>query len=466
MDKYRPLLHISPSIGWINDPNGFSYAKGRFHVFAQHNPYDTKWGPMHWLHFVSDDLVAFKEIGVALKPDKSYDDVFGCFSGSALEYNNQHVLVYTGAIIGKQQQCFAVSDDAVSYVKPRANPLIGEELLPKEYSIADFRDTFVFLHDGIFYLLVGARKKDGGSAILMYKSLDLEAYEYVGVTLETTGLPNEMFECPAVVFDGGKTALIYSVQFKKGPDRFHYQNVHSSLYALGRFDFTTGAFVKDGPETEIDFGFDFYAPQTMRKDHKTYMIAWQNMWDRVYPSAVNGYAGHLTMVRELKIAGDKLTQSFVGSLSGYQAETIKISERKSRETRVDVTNDNAYRLILDIEPHGKTVISFVKDDSVALTLSPVEQTMTFTRPDIKNADGTSNDRRTIPLVLENGRLHLDIVIDNCSFEALINHGQEAFAMTFFTNQENAFTIKSCSSNEFIIHGLTYHTLKGDAHHDE
>ena len=73
MNSLRPKFHIPPSKGWVNDPNGFCYFKGQYHLFAQYNPHDVKWGPMHWPHFVSKDLVYFEEVGVALA--SCYDDI-------------------------------------------------------------------------------------------------------------------------------------------------------------------------------------------------------------------------------------------------------------------------------------------------------------------------------------------------------------------------------------------------------
>ena len=115
-DTSRPKFHLSPYVGWMNDPNGFSYYKGEYHLFYQYNPYDTVWGSMHWGHAVSKDLIHWHYMPVALAPDKSYDS-FGCFSGSAVELpNGEHLLMYTGvhkdSNTGEefQTQCIAIGD--------------------------------------------------------------------------------------------------------------------------------------------------------------------------------------------------------------------------------------------------------------------------------------------------------------------------------------------------------------------
>ena len=80
----RPAFHVSPYIGWMNDPNGFSYYQGEYHLFYQYYPYDTHWNSMHWGHVVSKDLLHWEYLPAALAPDEDYDKI-GCFSGSAIE---------------------------------------------------------------------------------------------------------------------------------------------------------------------------------------------------------------------------------------------------------------------------------------------------------------------------------------------------------------------------------------------
>ena len=92
-DEARPLFHLTPYTGWMNDPNGFSFYGGKFHLFYQYYPYETVWNDMHWGHAVSKDLLHWTYLPAAMAPDKPYDD-FGCFSGSAIETpDGKHLLL-------------------------------------------------------------------------------------------------------------------------------------------------------------------------------------------------------------------------------------------------------------------------------------------------------------------------------------------------------------------------------------
>ena len=79
----QDVLHLKSPVNWINDPNGFIYYKGKYHLFYQHFPYAPIWGTMHWGHAVSEDLVHWEHKKIALFPTKSYDRN-GVFSGSAI----------------------------------------------------------------------------------------------------------------------------------------------------------------------------------------------------------------------------------------------------------------------------------------------------------------------------------------------------------------------------------------------
>ena len=122
----RFTFHFEPHKGWMNDPNGLIYYQGRYHAFFQHNPHEPVWGPMHWGHAVSQDLLHWEELPIALFPDQPYEDDKGCFSGSAVERDGVLYLFYTA--VSKQlgqTQCVAVSRDGKAFENPRHRGAAG-----------------------------------------------------------------------------------------------------------------------------------------------------------------------------------------------------------------------------------------------------------------------------------------------------------------------------------------------------
>ena len=163
-DGWRLKFHLMPPEGWLNDPNGLCYFNGEYHLFYQYHPYNSHWGPMHWGHAVSKDLLHWKYLPAALAPDMEYDRD-GCFSGSAITLDDgRHMLMYTG--VGKetqadgscrevQTQCIAVGNGA-DYEKYPENPVLDETDLPEGSSRFDFRDPRIWRGaDGKYYCAVG-----------------------------------------------------------------------------------------------------------------------------------------------------------------------------------------------------------------------------------------------------------------------------------------------------------------------
>ena len=153
----RPVFHLTPRIGWLNDPNGFSFYNGEYHLFYQYHPYSSYWGPMHWGHAVSKDLISWKYLSAAMAPDTEYDCA-GCFSGTAITLpDGRQLLMYTGCGDSSrdplrkgrwlQAQCVAVSevqkDGTIEYVKYEGNPVIKAEDLPENCDAYEFRDPYV-----------------------------------------------------------------------------------------------------------------------------------------------------------------------------------------------------------------------------------------------------------------------------------------------------------------------------------
>ena len=299
----KPLFHITGEKGWINDPNGVIKYKGQYHIFYQHHPFSCNWGPMHWGHVVSDDLLHWRYLPIALTPGDTFDKD-GCFSGSALVYQDKLYIIYTGFLFNednekiRQQQCLAYSEDGINFKK--VGLIIGEDNLPKEYAPNDFRDPMVFPLEDKFVMLVAARRNSGRGNILRYESKDLIHWTFVSDILKNDS-KGIMIECPDYVKE--YSLLLHSEQFLP-VDGYKYHNIHSSLYSLG--EFKNNKF-DINYQDQIDYGFDFYAPQVIKKDN--ILIAWMDMWDRNNPSEKYNFAGMLTLPRKISVKENRLIQT-------------------------------------------------------------------------------------------------------------------------------------------------------------
>ncbi|MBQ8381005.1 MAG: glycoside hydrolase family 32 protein [Clostridia bacterium] len=330
-----PAFHITGEAGWINDPNGLIFFNGKYHVFYQHNPNDVKWGPMHWGHVVSEDLTNWEYLPIALTPGDDFDKN-GCFSGTAIVHGGKLWIMYTGFIENsggesiRQVQCLAESIDGVTFKKH--GMVIGEKDLPEGYAPEDFRDPKVWLHDGVFYSIIAARKIGGRGRILLYKSKDLFKWEFVNDIFGKDS-PGAMIECPDYNEDMG--CLLFCEQFQPSENGIHL-NIHTCRYCIGRIDYSTGRFNEESRGI-VDYGFDVYAPQTFAG--KPLLMGWLNMWDRNVPSEKYGFAGMLTAARRISVKDGRL----------YQEPIVSCGEAIVKEGPGGEVKDNALKGVVTVK---------------------------------------------------------------------------------------------------------------------
>lgn len=325
--QYRPQVHFTAPIGWINDPNGFIFYQGEYHLFYQHYPYDAIWGPMHWGHAKSKDLIHWEHLPVALAPDKDYD-LGGCFSGSAIEKDGKLWLMYTGNIQNEQGeprqiQNIAVSEDGIHFEKIAQNPVLTEADLPEGIVPADFRDPKVFEKDGKYYAVIVARHVDGVGCVLLYSSDDLIEWQYESIFLKGTKEQGEMWECPDYFnLDGVDTLLMSPMRFER--DDLSHHNLNTTVVVKGKVDWEKKEFIPEQWD-ELDHGHDFYAPQTLEDNQgRRIMIAWMNTWGRnnVTKELDHQWAFSMTMPRVLNWRDNQFTQTPVLTEAHLAAETM------------------------------------------------------------------------------------------------------------------------------------------------
>jgi len=339
----KPAFHVSAPVGWINDPNGFSVFKGKVHLFYQYHPYSRDWGPMHWGHSVTEDMIRWEQLPAALAPDQEYDRE-GCFSGSAIEADGKQALIYTGVTTEKlpdgkeevrQNQCIAWGDGK-DYVKAEKNPVVTGDMLPEKCSRVDFRDPKVWEDNGTYHMLVGCRSEEIPGQVVLFSSKDLKEWKFETILAEnSTGEIGVMWECPDFFPLGDKHVLICSPQHMRAKG-YEFHNGHNSLYFTGDYDSEKHTFEKDAP-VSLDYGLDFYAPQTtLLPDGRRVMIAWMKSWDSCVIKEKQRWQGMMTLPRELEYRDGKIWQKPVREIENYRKnrccyENVKVGESLSLE---------------------------------------------------------------------------------------------------------------------------------------
>ena len=448
----RPDFHLSPRTGWMNDPNGFSYYKGQYHMFYQYYPYEPKWGPMHWGHAVSDDLLHWEYRPVALAPDELYDKD-GCFSGSAVELaDGRQLLMYTGVVKEHQKndvyqevqtQCIAVGD-GTDYEKYTGNPVLTEKNLPHGASRIDFRDPKMWKKaDGTYACVVGNRPADGSGQILLYTSRDGFQWDFKSVLAFNNNRFGKMWECPDFFELDGKWALLTSPQDML-PEGFEYHNGNGTLCLLGDFDEEAGVFC-EAHNQSIDYGIDFYAPQTvLTPDGRRVMIGWMQNWDACnMRSPEEPWLGQMSLPRELSIKNGRLYQSPVRELEGMRCNRVEHKNVAiSGIVRIDGIEGRKIDMELKIRPgdkqnlYKKFAVRFAQNDKYYTSLSfrPKESILKVDRKFSGSRRAIIHQRRSLVNTVKD-ELKLRIILDRFSVEVFVNDGEQVMTATMYTEQE-------------------------------
>ena len=448
----RPEFHFSSRVGWLNDPNGFSYYDGKYHLFYQYHPYDPYWGPMHWGHAVSEDLLHWEYLPAALAPDQPYDRD-GCFSGSAVELpDGRQLLMYTGVLrvpqkdggfVDEQTQCLAVGD-GVDYEKFEKNPVLDVKDVPEGCSGADFRDPKMFRNeDGTYSMVAVNRAADGSGQILLYHSEDGFEWKFQSVVAENKHRFGVMWECPDLFELDGKDVIIFSPQDML-PEGFEYHNGNGTLCLIGKMDPETGRFTEEHNQT-IDYGIDFYAPQTIRTtDGRVVMLGWMQNWDTSRLQLPDtAWFGQMTVPRELSIRNGRLYETPIRELESLRCNPVKHENVVFADGVISLDGICGRRvdLELELEPgdpekiYEKFAVRFAQDDTyhTAVSFRPHESIAKVDRKFSGSRRAAIHQRRSL-VNSENGKLKLRLILDRFSAEVFINDGEQVMTITMYTDQ--------------------------------
>lgn len=438
-ETYYPLLHIAPPAGWMNDPNGLIYFNGQYHVFYQHYPYDENWGPMHWGHAISHDLVNWQHLPIALAPDQDYDKD-GCFSGCAVDDNGLLTLIYTGHVwldkpgnddAVKEVQCLATSNDGINFIKH--GPIVEAP-----QGISHFRDPKVWKQDNEWFMVVGARSPNDIGLVLLYRSLDLRHWQYEGVLAESQPGFSYMWECPDLFPLGDKYILMFSPQGVK-PQGYNYRNLFQSGYLVGQWS-PGKPFTIEQPFQEIDAGHDFYAPQSFKAaDGRRIIFAWMNMWQSVMPSKADKWAGSLTLPRQLTLNEDnKILQYPINELTSLRGSPTTFNTQLVENNRIPLNLAAEHHEILvtfdlansDAERFGLELAA--SSDGTSATLLYIDNQSGRLVLDRSHSGLNLKGYRSVELP-KGDQIILRIIIDKSSIEIFVNQGQYTLTSRIYPN---------------------------------
>lgn len=308
---YRGTYHFSPANHWMNDPNGMVFFEGEYHLFFQHHPFGDKWGPMHWGHAVSRDLVNWEELPIALEPD----EIGTIFSGSAVVDRDNttgffpdgpglvaiftHHLEQPGVPTVQSQSLAYSRDGGRTWTKYAGNPVLTSEDKP------DFRDPKVFWHEASRkWIMILAC----GQEVALYHSEDLKSWTPDSMFGEGIGSHDGVWECPdlfELAIDGdpsrGKWVMLVSI----GDGGIGTEGSRTQ-YFTGGFDGVT--FVPDEASREIrwlDHGRDNYAgvswSDVPAEDGRRLVLGWMSNWRYANHTPTEGWRGAMTIPRELTL---------------------------------------------------------------------------------------------------------------------------------------------------------------------
>ncbi len=330
-DAFRLNYHLMPPNGWMNDPNGLVKIGDTYHIYYQYSPNEPEGGLKYWGHYTTKDFINYKEHDIAISPDQSFDQD-GVYSGSAYTKDDSEIyFYYTGNVMyegdydydhaGREQNTIlTTSKDGFHFTEKQL--LLQNEDYGSDMS-NHVRDPKILKEGDTYYMVLGARTSEDIGCVLLFSSKNLIDWEQIH-RYQTKEKFGYMWECPDLIKLEDEYFLICCPQ---GVEQEGYQ--YEAVYQNGYFKLGKSLFEKEYLEdfVELDYGHDFYAPQSFIDGNRTIQIGWMGLPDIPYsnPTVANGWQHALTIPRELTIKDGEIIQTPIEELKKLRRNDLYMS---------------------------------------------------------------------------------------------------------------------------------------------
>ncbi len=482
-EKHRPQFHFSPTANWMNDPNGMVYHKGEYHLFYQFFPDGNVWGPMHWGHAVTKDLVHWEHLPIALYPDS----LGYIFSGSAVvDHNNTSgfgprenpplVAIFTyhnpeqekAGRSDYQTQGIAYSlDNGRTWTKYEKNPVL------KNPGIKDFRDPKVFWHEKTQSWIMILAVLDH---VQLFTSQDLKEWKKLSEFGIDHGSHGGVWECPDLfpLSLDGQEKWVMLVSLNKGAPN----GGSGTQYFIGSFDGVN--FINENPKDKIlwiDYGKDNYAGVTWSdipdEDGRRLFIGWMSNWNyaNVVPTTI--WRSAMTIPRELKLINTTMGSRLVSipvsemkSIYGQQAQWEAQTIAESMNLSSAITQNSQYELIIDFDKTSKQGFSIELSNAVneklVVIYTPSQNRLSVDRTMAGNHDFSSDfgGSQFVDREIESGIASLRMLVDCSSIELFVDDGLTVMtALVFPSEVFGALRLYAAKGKSLKINGIMITELK-------
>jgi fructan beta-fructosidase len=471
-EPHRPQFHFSPKEKWMNDPNGMVYHKGQYHLFYQYYPDSTVWGPMHWGHATSKDLLHWQHQPVALYPDS----LGYIFSGSAVVDVNNTAGFGKEAMVAifthhnpkgekekrndYQNQSIAYSlDDGKTWTKYAGNPVL------KNPGIVDFRDPKVMWFEKENKWVMTLATKD---RITFYSSPDLKNWSKESEFGETLGEHGGVWECPDLfpLMLNGKKVWVLLVSINPGGPN----GGSATQYFTGDFDGKT--FTPFETETKwMDYGTDNYAGVTFSNTaNRRILIGWMSNWQYAQVVPTKKWRSAMTIPRELYLKEvnkkmfltSKPVKEFDKMLvKSTTVSNISVKNSYNLSTKLGATSSLFQLSLNDIAANDfSIVLSNKKGDELLIGYDKAanQYFIDRTKSGIIAFETGFAKKHTAPRLSFSKTINLTLIADVASVELFADDGLTVMTDIFFPNQVYTnITIRS--SKGVAIKKLSYNGIR-------